>query len=123
MRRWTWKELDIINSHGDNAHWAKIRNDKYLQFLETYGYLGALALGVAKWRWSNPKKGFGRSAVCDYFKGCSPRCPVRPVTSGIGLYCMVDSKTRYRVLVEAYRKEYWKIYGKKECAESVPAHP
>jgi len=116
MRRWTWKELDIVNSHGTDAQWAKIRNDKYLQFLYTYGYLGALALSVAKWRPTNPKRGFGRSSLCDYFKRCSPRCPIKTITHGIGLWCAPSSEDRYRLLVNEYRREYWKVYGKKECA-------
>lgn len=91
MKRWTWKELATINSFGTSKESTKLRDAAYKNFIEDYGFIGMVALAIAKWMPGSPSRGKGRPTPFDY--------------------------KSYKIITDLYRKLYWDTYGKSECSD------
>lgn len=83
MTSWLWKELFELNLREEKERY-------HSEFIEEYGYIGMLALAVAKWMPTNPRRGHGRPTPFD--------------TMG------------YDEIVKRYRRAYWRTYGRDSCS-------
>jgi hypothetical protein len=89
MTRWTWKELAHLNTYGVGKDQQGWRDKAYEDFLVTHGYMGTLALAIAKKMLSEEKRTRQRPTIFD--------------------------NQPFDTLLSLYRRAYWRVYGKQEC--------